>query len=73
MRKPVTDIQRDIGNRLFLKGILLQLAGGGEEFLRRRALRMADDIADIALFLASDKSGYLTGQTINANGGMYFG
>ena len=28
---------------------------------------------DIALFLASDKSSYLTGQTINANGGMYFG
>lgn len=50
MRKPVTDIQRDIGNRLFLKGILLQLAGGGEELLRRHALRMADDIADIAAF-----------------------
>lgn len=36
-------------------------------------LGSGNDIADIALFLASDKSSYLTGQTINANGGMYFG
>lgn len=33
----------------------------------------AGDIAEIALFLASAGSGYLTGQTLNANGGMYFG
>lgn len=33
----------------------------------------AEEIAKIALFLASDDAAYLTGQTINANGGMYFG
>ena len=32
-----------------------------------------DDIAKISLFLASNDSDYVTGQTINANGGMYFG
>jgi len=31
-----------------------------------------EDIAQIAIFLASEKSGYLTGQTFNANGGMLF-
>ena len=31
------------------------------------------EIADIVSFLSSDKASYITGQTINANGGMYFG
>lgn len=30
-----------------------------------------EDIADVALFLASDLSRYITGQCINVNGGMY--
>jgi acetoacetyl-CoA reductase/3-oxoacyl-[acyl-carrier protein] reductase len=33
----------------------------------------ADEIARVVAFLASDDAGYITGQTINANGGMYFG
>lgn len=33
----------------------------------------ANEIAEIVSFLASDKASYITGQTINANGGMYFG
>ena len=32
-----------------------------------------DEIANIAIFLASNEASYITGQTINANGGMYFG
>ncbi len=31
------------------------------------------EISHVALFLASDMSSYITGQTINVNGGMYFG
>ena len=29
-----------------------------------------DDIADLAVFLASDKSSYITGQVISVDGGM---
>lgn len=36
-------------------------------------LGKVEDIAGIALFLASPQSDYISGQTINANGGMYFG
>jgi acetoacetyl-CoA reductase/3-oxoacyl-[acyl-carrier protein] reductase len=31
------------------------------------------EIAATVAFLVSDEAGYITGQTINANGGMYFG
>ncbi|MEM7251406.1 MAG: 3-oxoacyl-ACP reductase family protein [Pseudomonadota bacterium] len=31
----------------------------------------AEDIAKVALFLASDQSDYMTGQTLHANGGQY--
>lgn len=31
-----------------------------------------EDIANAAVFLASDKSSYITGQVIHVNGGMYF-
>ncbi|MCW8858989.1 MAG: 3-oxoacyl-[acyl-carrier-protein] reductase [Deltaproteobacteria bacterium] len=34
-------------------------------------LGSADDIANAVLFLASDYSGYITGQVIGVNGGMY--
>jgi 3-oxoacyl-[acyl-carrier protein] reductase len=31
-----------------------------------------EEIAETVLFLASDKSGYITGQCVHVNGGMYF-
>ena len=34
-------------------------------------LGTADEIAQVALFLASDGGSYITGQTLHVNGGMY--
>ncbi|HSW71272.1 MAG TPA: SDR family oxidoreductase, partial [Gammaproteobacteria bacterium] len=34
-------------------------------------LGQPDDIAAAVVFLASDLAGYITGQTLHVNGGMY--
>ena len=36
-----------------------------------RKLGRAEDIANLAVFLASDSSGFITGESININGGTY--
>ena len=36
-----------------------------------KRLGTAEDVANICLFLASDLSNYITGETINVNGGLY--
>lgn len=33
----------------------------------------ADEVAQVVKFLCSDDASYITGQTLNVNGGMYFG
>jgi 3-oxoacyl-[acyl-carrier protein] reductase len=45
-----------------------------EELLKRIPLKRlghVNDIAEVVAFLASDAAGYITGQTIHVNGGMY--
>ena len=57
-----TDMTRDIGEKAkeeLLKSIPLGRPGSGE------------DIAYGALFLSSEEGGYITGQVLNINGGMY--
>ena len=39
----------------------------------RGRIGTVQDIAETVVFLASDQADYITGQSINVNGGMYFG
>ncbi len=36
-------------------------------------LGLPDEVANVAVFLASDRAGYITGETMHVNGGMYMG
>ncbi len=56
--------EQSFENKLFSKAL--------ERFPSGRA-PTADEVADVALFLASDASGQVTGQTVSANGGLSFG
>jgi len=54
------------------------IAGYTEKQRRQRAQEIPlgrigtpDDIAQVCVFLASELSGYITGETINVNGGLY--
>ena len=53
----------------------LETAAGEEKVRNIPIGRIAtvDEIARAVAFLASDEASYITGQTINVNGGMYFG
>lgn len=53
----------------------LQTDAGKEKVKNIPAQRLAtvNEVAETIEFLCSDKSAYLTGQTLNVNGGMYFG
>ena len=36
-------------------------------------IETAEDVADVVVFLASDKARFMTGQGINVTGGVYMG
>jgi 3-oxoacyl-[acyl-carrier protein] reductase len=47
--------------------------GGVNQFVALNRLGQAPDIADVVAFFASDDSRWVTGQTVEANGGMWLG
>lgn len=58
IKTPMTDILTDEQKNVMLSRIPEGKFG------------MPDDIANVAIFLASDEAAYITGQTIHVNGGM---
>jgi 3-oxoacyl-[acyl-carrier protein] reductase len=52
-----------------LKSVAVQKAS--QDILLKRFGKQKE-VADVVLFLASDESSYITAQTINVNGGLYF-
>ena len=53
-----------------LKTVPQDLLDGFAKLTMLGRLGQPHEIANVALFLASEESSYITGQTINANGGM---
>ena len=48
----------------------------GQEKVRNipvRRIATPEEVTNVVVFLASEGASYITGQTINVNGGMYFG
>ena len=58
IKTPMTDALTDEVKKELLRGVPMGRLG------------TAEDIANTAVFLASDESSYITGQTIHVNGGM---
>lgn len=58
-----------------MSGNELASSGGKEKVKNIPVGRIATlaEVSEVVAFLASDAASYITGQTINVNGGMYFG
>jgi len=54
-------------------GLSVEQRGALEKQIPLERLGAADDIAATVLFLCSPGAGYITGEVINVNGGMYMG
>jgi len=61
-------IASDMGNA----GLQAASVQKAAESIILRRLGRADEVADAVVFLASDASSYITAQTLNVNGGLYF-
>jgi 3-oxoacyl-[acyl-carrier protein] reductase len=53
-------------------GLAAQSVQKAAESILLKRLGTTRDVADAVVFLASDASSYVTAQTLNVNGGLYF-
>ena len=54
------------------EGLKSSVVAKAAESIVLKRLGSADEVANAVLFLASNESSYITAQTINVNGGLYF-
>jgi 3-oxoacyl-[acyl-carrier protein] reductase len=54
-----------------LKGMPEEVLSRYRELIPMGRLGTAEEVAQLVVFLASDKSGYITGQVIRVDGGLY--
>ena len=53
-------------------GLAAQSVQKAAENILLKRLGTTEEVADAVVFLASDASSYITAQTLNVNGGLYF-
>ncbi len=61
-------IESDMAEAAMQSGVVSKAA----EAIVMKRMGSANEVADAAIFLASDQSSYVTAQTLNVNGGLYF-
>lgn len=61
-----------IGSEMATEGLQSQAVNKAAESILLRRLGTLNEVSESVVYLASDESSYVTGQTINVNGGLYF-
>ena len=61
-----------IASKMGAKGLQAGAVATAAESILLKRLGTAEEVAQVVAFLASDESSYITAQTINVNGGLYF-
>jgi 3-oxoacyl-[acyl-carrier protein] reductase len=61
-----------IGSEMATEGLKSQAVNKAAESILLRRLGTLNEVSESVIYLASDESSYVTGQTINVNGGLYF-
>lgn len=61
-----------IASEMAAEGLQASSVSKAAEGIILKRLGTADEVANAVVFLASDASSYITAQTINVNGGLYF-
>lgn len=61
-----------IDTGIFSKERYMEIQAEAQKYIPLARLGQPQEVADAVSFLVSDKATYITGQTLNVNGGLYF-